>query len=378
MAIAEQTVLALTLRPKTFDDVLGNEQAKQVLRAKLASGAVPRAFLLKGMYGCGKTTLAHIVAQQVQGPFFDQEPDVIEVNAANFRKIDDMRELAKNAGRYPPVGTYKVIILDECQQLTKEAQQILLKELEVKSSPTVWILCTTDPEKINSGVRDRCFPVTVEGLTAADRHILIGRAAIALAHTGPLDEIEKAVTASELTSPRKILVAFESWHSGKPAKDACNDLRISTEPEYFDIAMGVVYGKWDAGYSLPWIKDPTTKQPIKYKSVSEQLKALDEKLKHKVKKVGDEPSAALPEEDQLEEEELMMTASRDEVAQRLRLIVTTLLKNQVIKGGARAMNAALSLDALAKCIGGTSFGMEWAMTIGGLYRVHCAVNKREA
>src|SRR5271166_541516 len=172
MPITDQTTLSLTLRPKNFDEIIGLKKVLPVVREKLSSGAVPRGFIIKGQYGCGKTTLAHIIARYVQGAMFDGQPDVEEVNGANYRKIDDMRQLAERAGTYPMLGTYKVVILDECQQLTKEAQQILLKELEVPMSPTVWILCTTDPEKINQGVRDRCFPVEVVGLNAEERHEL--------------------------------------------------------------------------------------------------------------------------------------------------------------------------------------------------------------
>ena len=372
MAITEQTTLSLTLRPKDFDEIIGLSTALRIVKEKLASGSVPRAFLIKGPYGCGKTTLAHIIARYVQGPFFEGTPDIQEVNAAYYRKIEDMRTLASSAGGYPMLGNYKVIIMDECQQMTKEAQQVLLKELEVPVSPTVWILCTTDPQKINPGVSDRCFPVVVTGMSAAERHELLARAAKATNRAEPYADLEAEITKAEISSPRKVLMAFEAYNAGADAKGAVSAMHFVRVPELFDIAMGVVYGKWDEGYET-FIKDKTGK-PVRYHSLSQQLKDFDESMKKKAKKVGDEASAALPEEDIVEDEELVMTGARDSAAHDLRLIVSTLLKNRVIKGGTGALKSAQALLALASCTGTDSYGMAWSLTVGGMYRVWCTLH----
>ena len=81
--------------------------------------------MLAGPYGCGKTTLAWLIAKFMQGWDFEGQPQAQEINGANYRKIDDMRKLAEGCGAYPMVGKYGVIIMDEAQQLTKDAQQIL-------------------------------------------------------------------------------------------------------------------------------------------------------------------------------------------------------------------------------------------------------------
>src|SRR5208337_549258 len=121
MPINEKTTLSLTLRPKDFSEVIGLDVAVNTAKAKLDAGGVPRAILLKGPYGCGKTTLALIIARYIQGPLFDGEPDIEEINAANYRKIDDMRTLIQGCGSYPMRGLYKVILMDECHQLTKDS-----------------------------------------------------------------------------------------------------------------------------------------------------------------------------------------------------------------------------------------------------------------
>lgn len=379
MPITDKTTLALTMRPGSLDELLGLEDAIATLRSKLATGAVPRAFFIKGQYGCGKTTLAHIIAKDIQGPFFNDRPEVEEVNSANYRKLDDMREFAKKAGSYPMRGTYKVIIMDECQQLTKDAQQVLLKELEVPQSPTVWILCTTDPDKVNSGVRDRCFTLTVAGLNENHRLSLINRAAAAVKRTEPYQDFIDAVNKSELTSPRKILAAFEAYNNGTPAKQACNDFHAERSPELFDIAMGIVFASsWTSGYSLPWIKDKNG-VAIKYPSVSEQLKKLDDLLKKKPKVeqvVEGTDAATSPDEVRVEDDDLV-DAGKEQAARSLCLITTTLLKNKVIKGGSDALKAAQALNVIASCTGSSPFGMEWALIIGGLYRAHLTLTAQK-
>lgn len=97
MAVTEQTTLALTMRPRDFDEVIGLEKPIALIKSKIDKNEIPRAFLLRGPYGTGKTTLAHIIARYVQGPFFEGKPSIHEVNAANYRKIENMRVLADEA-----------------------------------------------------------------------------------------------------------------------------------------------------------------------------------------------------------------------------------------------------------------------------------------
>ena len=379
MPITDKPQLSLVLRPDSFESVIGLETAINTIKTKLDKDEIPRAILIHGTYGCGKTTLAHIIAKYIQGALFEGSPSVHEVNGANYRKIEDMRALAEEAGSYPMVGTYHVIIMDECQQLTKDAQQILLKELEVLKSPTVWILCTTDPEKINAGVRDRSFTLTVQGMNAAERHILIERAAKAVGRTEPTTEFEAAVTAAGLVSPRKVIQAFDAYNSGTPATLAVAAMHHERIPEVFDIAMGVVFGSWKAKYTLSWIKDKKTGQPVRYESVADQLKTLDEKLKKKPKQEvldgpAPSPADAPPPEVKVEDDDLS-NAGKDQTARDLLIIVSTLLKNKVIKGGEDALKAAQALFVLSQCLGAGNYGMEWQLTIGGLYRAHLTLTK---
>jgi hypothetical protein len=361
------------MRPKTFDEVIGLEDAIRTIKAKLDKDEIPRAWLIKGPYGCGKTSLGLIIARYVQGPLFEGTPNIHEVNGANYRKIDDMRVLAAQAGNYPPMGTYTVIIMDECQQLTKDAQQVLLKELEVPKSPTVWILCTTDPDKINPGVRDRCFPLEVRGMSEVERHELVKRAATEVGYTGSTAEFETAITKASLISPRKILMAFDAFKSGIPARQAVSSMHLECAPELFDIAAGVVFGNWEKKYVIPWMVTKDAPDGRAFDSVGAQIKKLDDRLKKKAKEDKESEALTSTEEQVAEatvEDDDLTSAGKDECAHTLSIIVASLLKNKVLKGGAAALKAAQSMVVIAQCSMPAAYGLEWPLTIGGLYRVH--------
>lgn len=387
----QNTTLSLTMRPQTFEEVIGLQTQVAAIQSKIAEG-VPRGFLLKGPYGCGKTTLGYIIARAIQGWDFpaDLAPQVLEINGANSRKIEDMRGLAIKAASYPMQGKFGVILLDEVQQLTKEAQQILLIELEKPNSPTVWILATTDPEKLNQGVRDRCYTITVEGMNKAQRGELITRAAKQTGHEGDVTEFVTALDKSKIVSPRKILMAFELYHNGLTAQAAVAAMHFELSPEYFEVAMGTVFGQWDKPYQL-WIKNPdgTAKQ---FKAVCEQIVTLDESLKKKAKVAADEaaavenaagPADVVIENDAAVEEEDIQ--GKPDAARALRAIVAALLKNSIAKKAdkfnvVKANKASKALDILAHCTSPNPFdvGMEWALTIGGLYKVNYVMVRDKA
>ncbi len=362
--MSDNATLSISMRPQKFADVIGLENEVGVLLKKIDSGDIPRGFLLTGPFGCGKTTLAWLIARAVQGWDFDGEPQVMEINGANARKIEDMRVMADKAGAYPMVGKYSIIILDEVHQLTKEAQQILLKELEAKQSPTVWILATTDPQKLNPGVQERCFKLTVRGMGEPERAALVARAVKATNHAGDVSDFLAALTKQKLTGPRKILQAFGLYHNGMPAVAAVAQQAFEYTSDYFTVAQGVVYGKWNSKYSL-FGKD--------HASVAEQIKAIDAALSKKPKDMLEEkPDPAAKDEPEVVDEEDVVVASKPEAARALRAITAASLKSIVLKGNANSMKAAEALYILAHCVSPNPFdtGLEWAATIGGLYRVH--------
>ena len=175
-------VIARKYRPQTFEDVVNQEHVKQTLSNALTQGRVGHGYIFSGPRGTGKTTMARIVAKALnceKGP--SPEPclecascteiaggnslDLVEIDAASNRRIDDIRELRENV-RYRPVrDRYKVFIIDEAHQITADAFNALLKTLEEPPEWVVFILCTTEPHQFPATIVSRCqnFPFrTVE------------------------------------------------------------------------------------------------------------------------------------------------------------------------------------------------------------------------
>jgi DNA polymerase-3 subunit gamma/tau len=141
-----QTYVALyrKYRPQSFSDVVGQEQAIELLTSSIKQNKISHAYLFCGGRGTGKTTVARIVAREVGC----NDEDIIEIDAASNRGIDEIRELREAVRTAPFSSPYKVYIIDEAHMLTKEAANALLKTLEEPPRHVIFILATTDPEKL--------------------------------------------------------------------------------------------------------------------------------------------------------------------------------------------------------------------------------------
>jgi len=170
---AAYTVLARRFRPQTFDDVVGQEQISQALRNSIRSGRVAHAYLFTGARGVGKTSSARIFAKALNCPnAVDGVPcndceicrgisagtdvDVLEIDGASNRGIDDIRQLRSNVNVKSMRSPYKVYIIDEVHMLTKEAFNALLKTLEEPPPNVKFIFCTTEPNKVPDTILSRC------------------------------------------------------------------------------------------------------------------------------------------------------------------------------------------------------------------------------
>jgi len=177
-------VLALKWRPQSFKEVVGQSHLVTTLQNAIATNKIHHAYLLSGPRGVGKTTIARIFAKAVNciNNVFEAEPsqevnpepcnecdnceaitsgralDVIEMDAASNRSVDDIRELRENVKLSPASCRYKVYIIDEAHQLTSEAFNALLKTLEEPPKHVIFILATTERHKIPSNIYSRCLP----------------------------------------------------------------------------------------------------------------------------------------------------------------------------------------------------------------------------
>lgn len=178
--------LALKYRPKSFEQLIGQDAVAKSLAHALDSGRLSHAYLFSGLRGSGKTSTARIFAKALlcdEGPTGKpceicdncvmanegRHIDIIEMDAASHRKIDDIRELIEQTKYHPASARFKIFIIDEVHMLTKEASNALLKTLEEPPSYVKFILATTDPLKL---------PVTVLSRTQHFRFKPIAKSAV--------------------------------------------------------------------------------------------------------------------------------------------------------------------------------------------------------
>ena len=162
-------MLYRTYRPATWSEVVGQEHVVRTLQGALSSGRIGHAYLFAGPRGTGKTTVARIFAKAAMGLKPDGDPgmDLVEIDAASNRGIDDVRQLKETAASSPALMPYKVFIVDEVHMLSKDAFNALLKLLEEPPAHALFILATTEPHKIIPTVLSRVQRFDFRKLTQA-------------------------------------------------------------------------------------------------------------------------------------------------------------------------------------------------------------------
>jgi DNA polymerase III subunit gamma/tau len=166
-------VVARRYRPQTFEELIGQEHVAQALANAISTNRVGHAYLFTGARGVGKTSAARILAKALnceQGPTptpcnqcdtcqsisRGDDVDVLEIDGASNRGIDEIRQLRQNAGVRPSRSRFKIYIIDEVHMLTREAFNALLKTLEEPPEHVKFIFCTTEPTKIPITILSRC------------------------------------------------------------------------------------------------------------------------------------------------------------------------------------------------------------------------------
>ena len=230
-------------RPKELDEMVGNEDTIAQLESILSRDeGIPHAFLLSGPSGCGKTTLARIIAERL-GCHRD---DFMEMDSADMRGIDTVREIRRQMKLHPLSGPCRVWLLDECHQLTKDAQEALLKGLEDAPEHVYFIMATTEPDKLIKTVRNRCSHFMVESLswTVIKKDLLINtcKGEIRTVPDEVLVEIAKAANGScraALVMLDKIIDLDEDEMLGAVEAEQ------TIETEAIELCRCLMGGKWD-------------------------------------------------------------------------------------------------------------------------------------
>ena len=198
-----QLALYRSERPEVFEDIIGQKHIVRILQNQIRTGTVSQAYLFSGTHGTGKTSTARILAKAVN--CMEGEPgtpgadlgegrtipcghcanceairegrfvDCIELDAASNNGVDDLRAIIEMV-KYPPtVGRYKVYIIDEVHMLSQAAENAFLKTLEEPPEHAIFILATTDPQKVRSTIRSRCMQLNFKRVTESELAAGMGR-----------------------------------------------------------------------------------------------------------------------------------------------------------------------------------------------------------
>lgn len=149
-------VLYRTYRPQKWSEVVGQDHVVDTLKDAIQNGRIAHAYLFYGFRGTGKTTVARILAKALK----TEDHDVYEIDAASNRGIDDIRELREHVAVLPFTSPYKIYIIDEVHMLSKDAWNALLKTLEEPPRHVIFILATTELDKVPDTIVSRCQTFT--------------------------------------------------------------------------------------------------------------------------------------------------------------------------------------------------------------------------
>jgi DNA polymerase-3 subunit gamma/tau len=197
----EYVVVARRYRPQNFEQLIGQQMATKALKSAISTNRVGHAYLFTGARGVGKTSTARIFSKAlncIHGPTgtpcgecdicqsiaSGEDVDVLEIDGASNRGIDEIRQLRSNVAVRPSRARFKIYIIDEVHMLTRDAFNALLKTLEEPPDHVKFIFCTTEPEKIPITVLSRCqrfdfAPVEKQAIIARLKEIVAGENATA-------------------------------------------------------------------------------------------------------------------------------------------------------------------------------------------------------
>ena len=145
--------LAVKYRPHCWDDVIGQDVIVEILKTQVLKNSIKNTYIFSGASGCGKTTAARIFASDIN----NNQGSPIEIDGASNNGVDNVKQIISEASHRSLDSVYKVYIIDEAHMLTTQAWNAFLKTIEESPKYTVFIFCTTEPQKIPDTIKNRCM-----------------------------------------------------------------------------------------------------------------------------------------------------------------------------------------------------------------------------
>jgi DNA polymerase III gamma/tau subunit len=239
------TSLYKKYRPKSLNAVIGQEGAVKSLQKMIDKENIPHAILLTGPSGCGKTTIARILKAHLDC----HESDFSEINCADFKGIDMIRDIRRAVGLCPMFGGARIWLIDEAQKLTGDAQNAFLKLLEDTPDHAYFMLCTTDPQKLIKTIHTRCSEVKLVSMSDKALKELIESVCNKEKMELGEDVIDAIIEGAE-GSARKALVILEQvgYLETEQEQLAAVSYTASTKEAAINLARALIYpgAKWDA------------------------------------------------------------------------------------------------------------------------------------
>jgi DNA polymerase-3 subunit gamma/tau len=230
--------LATDHRPQTLDEIYGNQDTVATIRSLLDREDPPHSWLMYGPTGAGKTTIGRILAREL-GASGD---DYREIDTADFRGIDMVRELRKQSQFVPLEGSSRVWLLDECHKLSNDAQNALLKALEDPPDHVYYILCTTDPQKLLPTIRGRCSQHSVTALSEREMRKLARDVAKAEGEKLGKEVLQQIVETSQ-GLPRDGLQVLDKVLAADPdSRMTIAQQRADQQAQAIELARGLLKG----------------------------------------------------------------------------------------------------------------------------------------
>lgn len=253
-------------RPQTFEEIVGNqtvvEGIQQLLKTK---SKIPHAFLLSGPTGCGKTTIARLLAKELNC----NGSDFREINFANNRGIDTARDIIRQAQFKPLEGDCIIFLIDECHKMTNDAQNAFLKITEDTPEKVFFIFATTEPEKLIGALKGRCSIFNVSTLHNSEMFRLLKRIAIKEGHKIE-KEILKQIAEDSMGHPRNAINVLEQVINVDPEQRMEVAQRRAEElSQSFELCKAIVYKKsWK---EVSFILDSLKKQNQDPEAIRRQI-----------------------------------------------------------------------------------------------------------